>query len=67
MLLGFVLSTGPVVIRDIGERAPQVWIQLSECMARKDIKRQLFFMFIDVDEKRREWIEGQHGKVARMT
>jgi hypothetical protein len=59
MLLGFVLSAGPIVIRDIGERAPQVWTQLSECMARRDIKRRLFFMFVDVDEKRREWIEGQ--------
>jgi hypothetical protein len=58
MLLGFVMTAGKTVIRDVSERAPIVWRQLDEAMHRPQLKRRLHFMFVDIDEKRREWMEG---------
>jgi hypothetical protein len=58
MLLGFVVAAGPTVIRDVPDRAPRVWRTLDEVMHRPQLKRRLYFIFVDIDEKRREWMEG---------
>jgi hypothetical protein len=58
MLLGFVMAAGPTVIRDVSDRAPIVWQQLHEAMHRPQLKRRLYFMFVDIDEKCREWMDG---------
>jgi hypothetical protein len=67
MLNAFVLTAGPEVVRTVADVLPEIWDLFGELLERPGLRQRLHFILVDVDEKRREWLEGVVTHVVSRT
>ncbi|KAH0789622.1 MIF4G domain containing protein [Histomonas meleagridis] len=59
MMKSFFSHGGPNVTKLVNDKAPEIWELFERAKTSKNLKKRLYFFFVDVSEKKDEWLTGK--------